>query len=402
MANSLSASFPEYWSRRMQVKRKRENVYPVICSFEEKAVLKKGDTVHRPYRSTLYVKTVGAGGAYTRQDITDTDEYLTIDVKKEISFYLEDYDAIQHNYRIANEYADDVGKDLYNWIDGDVLGEYDQASSVIGNYEITGSGSSGDGVGFTLTTSNILKVFGKARRALKNKHIPTKGRWAIISPEFEDILYQFLAGKESQLGDRTGENGHIGRYGGFDLYVSEGLGWSARLEFGTNPTAGDTVTINGVTFTFQNTADSAGEVKIGANAAASLANLVAAINGSGTGDGTDYYELSEANRNLLTGITATAGSGYMTVKGEGVGYVTVSETLTASADVWTASKQIQHCLFGQGKPIDLVIQKYPKLEIKDRSGYIGKDFVTWILYGLKTFSEGKDAMVDVQIRSDAF
>ena len=402
MANSLSASFPEYWSRRMQVKRKRENVYPVIANFEEVKTLKKGDVVNRPYRSTLYVKTVGTGGSYSRQDITDTNEYLTVDVKKEITFYLEDYNAIQSNYKTANEYADDVGKDLYNWIDGDLLGEYDQATSSVGNYELTGSGSAGDGIGITLTTSNILKVFGAARKKLDNLKISKKGRWAILSPEFEDILWQFLSGKESALGDSTGKNGHLGKYGGFDLYSSVGLGWSARLEFGTEPTADDTIVINGVTLTFKATASAAGQIKLTGTASTTLDNVVACINASGTGDGTDYYEPSTANRNLLTGITATDGTTYMTLKGEGFGYVAVSETLTASADIWTTTKQIQHVLFGQGKPIDLVVQKYPKLEIFHRDGYIGRDFVTWILYGLKTFAEGADQLVNVLIRSDAF
>ena len=44
--------------------------------------------------------------------------------------------------------------------------------------------------------------------------------------------------------------------------------------------------------------------------------------------------------------------------------------------------------------------------MKDRSdatyGYTGQDFVAWGLYGKKTFAEGADALVDVQIRSDAF
>ncbi|MEI6316289.1 MAG: hypothetical protein WCO65_01005 [bacterium] len=38
---------------------------------EEQDTLKKGDTVHRPYRSSLTVNDMGAQGQYTRQDITD-------------------------------------------------------------------------------------------------------------------------------------------------------------------------------------------------------------------------------------------------------------------------------------------------------------------------------------------
>jgi len=406
MSNSLSASFPVYFSRRMQLKRKRENVYPIIASFAERKTLKKGYRVERPYRSTLYVNTIGTDGAYSRQDVTDTQQYMDIDVKKEITFYLEEYNEIQHNYKVANEYADDAGRDMYNWVDGDVLGEYDQAASVVANYEMVASGSASDGIGFTLSTSNVLSVFGKVRRKLKNLHIPIKGRWAIISPEFEDILYQYLAGKESALGDSTGLNGHIGKYGGFNLYVSEGCGWSARLEMGTNPTANDTVVINGVTFTFVASVGTAGNLHICDTAAETVANMVAAINTPGTaitesGSG-GYTAITSANQNLLKGITATDGTTYMTLKAEGHGSVVVSETLTAAADIWTTTKQLQHILFGQGKPIDLVLQKYPNSSVQRRTGYIGRDFINWMLYGLKTFNDGKDALVDVQIRSDAF
>lgn len=411
MSNSLSASFPEYFSRRMQVKRTRENIYPIIANYEEVAGLKDGDRVHRPYRSALVVQSVGTDGAVTRQDITDTDEYLDVTTKKDITIYVEDYDAIQSHYKTANEYADDAGKALYNWIDGDVLGEYANAASVVGNYELAGSGSLADGIGFTLTTSNILSVFGKARRKLDGKKISQKGRWAAISPEFYDILWQFIAGKESALGDTTGQNGHVGKYGGFELYVTPGLGWSSRLEFATNPTDGDTVVINGVTLTFKDTlGTTAGNLNIASTAALTLATLVAAINTPGTSvtEATDagFVALSAANQALLSGITATDVTTYMTLKGEGVGYVAVSETLSATDDIWTTTKQIQHVLFGQGKPVDLIIQKYPKVEPKDRSdasyAYIGKDILLWLLYGLKTFTEGKDQLVDVLVRSDGY
>ncbi|MEK0338346.1 MAG: hypothetical protein QQN41_13030, partial [Nitrosopumilus sp.] len=88
------------------------------------------------------------------------------------------------------------------------------------------------------------------------------------------------------------------------------------------------------------------------------------------------------------------------LKVEGKGYVALTEGLTAAS--WVANKTIQHNLFGQGRPIDLVIQKYPKMVTQVRSDYVGRDFISWELYGLKTFEEGKDQLVDVQSRADSF
>lgn len=408
MANNVSPSFAERWSKRIQVIREPTAVYAAIANYEERSNLEDGDVVHRPYATALHAKTLPSTGAFSRQDLTLTDESLTVDQKKEISFFRQDYEKIQASIPFTDKFAKHAGQVLINAVDGDVLGEYDQADSVVANYEISGSGSSGDGIGFTLTTSNILKVFALANRKLDRLNIPMNDRWAVISGEFRDILFQYLAGKESALGDSTGKNGHIGKYAGFKLYLSNACGWSGRLEWGTNPTNADTVTINGVAVTFLATlAANEGEVHICSTAAKTLDEFVEFINAPET----SVTEATDAGITALStaaylkawsGIAATDGATYLTIKAEGKGWIAVSETLTAAADIWTTTKQLQHCLFGQGKPTDLVIQKFPKIETQVRSGYIGRDFVTWELYGLKTFDEGDAQLVDVQIRSDAY
>lgn len=404
MANNLSASFPAYWSRRMQRKYYKDKVYSALASMEERATLKKGNTVHRPYRSELAVNTLSSEGAYTRQDITDTDESLVINIEREVSFYVRDIDDMQSNYNTINDYADDAGNALGDKIDGDYLGEYDQATSKVGNYDLGGGGSLNDGIGFTLSPSNILQVFGKIRKKMDALNINQANRWGVISPEFFDILWQFIAGKESQLGDATGQNGMIGSWGGFRLHKSNNEGWSGKLLIGSVPTAGDTVVINGVTFTFVDTGnvDTAGEVYYGLNAAAAITNLVAAVNAPGTASAGVYSPVSAADQKKLKDIAATGVSGGITFKATGKSYVAVSETLTAVADIWTTTLQIQHQLFGQDKAIDLVIQKYPSMLTKERDGYIGKDIVSYVVYGKKTFSEDAKKLVDVLTRSDAY
>ena len=407
MSNSLSANFPEFWSKRIQVVSEKLAVYRKIANFEEAGQLKIGDVVHRPYGTTLIANAVGTDGAYTRQDITMTNEYLTVDQKKEATFYVEDADELQSKYPIAKFWSDRAAVALINKIDGDVLGEYDQADSQLGNYELGGGGSAADGIGFTLTTSNILKVFSKANKALDKLNVAMGDRKAVISPDFRDVLFQFIAGKETALGDSTGKNGHIGKYAGFQLYMSNALGWSGRLEFATNPTEADTITINGVAFNFKATlGEVAGTIHICSDAENTLNSLVAAINTPGTSvdSATDagFVAVSDANVILLKDIVATDVATYMTLKAEGHGSIAVSETLSAEADIWTLTKQLQHNLFMQGTPTDLVVQKYPNMQMFHRTGYIGKDVVTWTFYGLKTFDEGDRLLVDVQIRSDAF
>lgn len=399
MANNLAAGFKAYWSRRMQRKMNKIDVFRAIASFEEEAQLKKGDRVHRPYRSELTPQDYTRGTAFSVQDIETTDEYLVVDQAKVIPFYVDDLDELQSSYKDTNEFADDCAVKLGNLIDAAVLAEVLNADSVVD--EAAFGGTAGNGI--TATSGNIQKIFSTADKKLNRLNVPNEGRYAVISPDLKQVLLDYLAGKESQMGDEVGLNGKIGRYYNFDVRLSNNLAWTGVLALATNPTADDTVTINGVVFKFVTSPSAAGDIDIGADADTSRANLAAAING-GAGAGTAYVAISAANRKLLYNFSAVNddSNNILTVTAKGASYVTVSETLTAAADLWTAEKQIQHNVFGRKGATDVVVQKYPNLEIKDVQDKIGKNMVPWTLYGLKTFSEGKKQLVDVKVRTDQF
>jgi hypothetical protein len=88
MANSIIASLKEVWSRDYQDMAEKVRVYSNIANFRLESDLKKGDTAHRPYMSDVTVNTLGSEGSYTRQDITSTDESLSVDQEKEATFYI--------------------------------------------------------------------------------------------------------------------------------------------------------------------------------------------------------------------------------------------------------------------------------------------------------------------------
>lgn len=399
MANNLAAGFKAYWSRRMQRKMNKIDVFRAIASFEEEAQLKKGDRVHRPYRSELTPQDYSKGTAFTVQDIETTDEYLVVDQAKVIPFYVDDLDELQSSYKDTNEFADDCAVKLGNLIDAAVLAEVLNADSVVD--EAAFGGTAGNGI--TPTSGNIQKIFSTADKKLNRLNIPNEGRFATISPDLKQVLLDYLAGKESQMGDEVGLNGKCGRYYNFDIHLSNNLAWTGVLLMATNPTADDTVTINGVAFKFVASPSAAGDVDLGADDAASRANLIAAING-GAGAGSAYIALSAANRKLLYGFNAVNddNANTVTVTAKGASYVVVAETLTATADLWTPAKQIQHNVFGRKGATDVVVQKYPNLEIKDVQDKLGKNMVPWTFFGYKTFSEGKKQLVDVKVRTDQF
>ena len=47
----------------------------------------------------------------------------------------------------------------------------------------------------------------------------------------------------------------------------------------------------------------------------------------------------------------------------------------------------------------MVVQSQPKIQVKEISDRLGVNIVASTLYGIKTFKEGKDQMVDVKINT---
>lgn len=112
------------------------------------------------------------------------------------------------------------------------------------------------------------------------------------------------------------KNGYAGNFAGYNVYSSNNVKHSRTISFST-VVATDAITIAGVTFTFVSSlSTTAGEVLKGANDAAALANLAAAVNGA-AGAGTTYVDISAADRAKLKGVRANLNgtSGLLTTAG---------------------------------------------------------------------------------------
>lgn len=398
MANALTAFNPAYWSKRMQIVRIKEPVYRALANFEERSNLKNGDTVHRPYRSSLLVQSYSKGTAVTVQDVTATDESLSVGTTKIVPFYVDDLDALQNKWDTVNAFADDAGRELEAFIDGDFLAEVANARDTIDDGDIGGVA----GNAIALSTSNVLKVFAAASKKLTNQmkggKMSMSDRFAVITPTTLQVLVEYLAGKDTSLADKVGENGKIGMFLGFELYLSVNTYYTATWTPADQPSDTDTVSINGVTFTFETGAiDAAGKVKSETNLETTLTNLKNALNAPGTSSST-YSAVSAANQKLLQGLAATSSATALSITFEGGGEVVVAAS--AAADVWSATKA--RLMFGKKKCVDLVIQKEPNVVFKDVPDKLGRNVLPWTLYGLKTFEEGKDMMVDVQLDASQF
>lgn len=402
-------------SDRMQVVRYSTPVYAAQASFEERPKLNDGQSVVRPTFSRLYADTYVRGTNSTPQDYTEGTETLTVNTSKIITLAVDDLDLIQHKPNLMAQLAGNSMSAINKQVDADYLGEVVNAVSTVDAADFGGA----SGAGVVVDTSNVLGVYSAALRKLQLQDIDITGMvdprpqagnmkpggtsgFANCSPYFYEQLSKSLAGRETVDGDMVGKNGYKGHYFGFDNFVTTNGTWTGVLTIASTPTDGDTVTINGVVFTFKTTLGStAGNVAIGGSADAARLNLSELINAPSTTDA-GQVALSAANARLLNRMTATdaASPNTLTLVAKGYGYVVVSETLTDATDAWTS--EISSQMFGQKGCVDMVLQAKPQVKTSDIPLQIGKYVKPYVLYGQKTFTEGAQAMVQVKVDSSSW
>ncbi len=355
-----------------------------------------GKKVHRAIidLSDTEVRDVTRYTDRTIGTVGDSSEYIEVDKQKAVDFKIDNWDKLQNGpLKVGEEAGKQCALKLRRYIDADIFSEVLNAFDSFDDGDIAGTA----GNGITLSTTNLAQVFAELQAKLLSNNIEESGDLAVVvDPYVASIVNQTIIGKNIQLTDLTLKNGYAGPLLGFSMYISNNLTYTASLAFGTNPTANDTVTIAGVTFKFVASPAAAGDIDIGADAAGSLANLVAAINGA-AGAGTAYIELSAANRKKLTTarVVATNATTAMTIKAIGAGRISVSETLTAAGDVW--SKKMIHCFAGRMKSIDVVVQQDVMPDLRKEPRQKTVNVLTDALYGLKTFSDGAQRFLDLQI-----
>ena len=385
MAQNLDAFIPELWSRRIQYLTRNALVATQICSFEEQPDLKYGDRIHRPYPNDLVVNDYTKYTDTTQQDLIGTDEYLDIDQSKEISFAIDEVDWIQNKYDLENSYVERAAYRLSNDIDGSVLGEVVNAAISCDGSDIGSSGA------ISLSTSNCLNAIMTAWAKLTANGCEMDKTWAlVVSPKTASIIAQTVAQDWFSLADLALKNGYAGNFAGYKVYSSNNVFHKRTISF-SSVVATDEITVAGVKFTFvASIGSTAGNVLKGANDAAALANLAAAINGA-SGAGTTYVEVSAADRAKLKNAKANldATTGVLTTAGA----VLVSTPDTTI----TVGNAEEHAILCRPGAIDLIMQQNIDVRKTPLPKQKADYYIISCLYGKKTFTEGKNRMVDIKI-----
>ncbi len=348
--------------------------------------------------SGVRVRAVTTNVDRTIDPITDTRETMTIDRKFGTTFPLSRYEEVQAGpLNPGAVIGAKVAHKLAEYVDADILTETRNAFADFDNGDLTTTVSSGTGI--TLNSTTVPQLVTRAPAKLGRNNQTLVDLCFVIDNYGAADLSQYLLGKNIDLAGSVYRNGYTGTVSNAEVYVSENLTGEATLLSAGTFSNNDTVTIGGVVFTAVSSIGStAGNFLIGANAAASITNLTGLINSPSTTSSTQVA-LSAADQITITDtlrLTATATSAtVMTIVGKGSGRLVLSEAATN----WSWSTNILHAYFGKKGAIDVVIQEEVDMEMRDEPKQRTKNVMSDILYGVQTFTDGKQMFLDVLINA---
>jgi hypothetical protein len=346
----------------------------------EEVIKTDGFKAHRPILSHPQVGTYTPHVDISFEAKAASKQTLQVDTFKYAAEDIDITEKMQTPYNLVEHSLTSIRKGLMNHVEQVYLSQ------------IVNAGQSISGSPVAVTSANILDIIEEAEGKLGANDAPfdTARRAIVLGPRTVAKLRRSKSDRESRLGDSVMENGVVGPWQGWTIVQNNNLPWSATLTIATQPTDGDTVTIAGVTFTFKTTLGStAGNVLIGADAAAARANLRAAVLGL-SGAGTTYVALSAKSRFMLTRKRNVSCTSAQAMAFTGFGDISVSETLTAVADIWSA--QLQKAGFMVRGAIDLVIQ-FMELEVGTKEKGFADLPKGIIGVGSYMFDDGKDLSV---------
>jgi len=374
-----------------------------IANLRFEPVLKYGESVERVAFdiSAVRVRSVVRGAASTVDSVTDTSELLTINLEKEAVFHVSDGEVKQAGplnpgEAIGGQIAIKVAADL----DARILYEAKNAYQTFDTGDLTALVSNATPIALSSTTvpQMVTRMPAKLRRG--TNQILSNMCMVVDSYALSD-MEQFLLTKEFNIVESVFKNGYAGAIAQAEVYVSENLTGEVTLGMATNPTNGDTLTINGVVITFvtSSVGTTAGNVLVGSDVDTTRASLAGLINNPGTTSATQVA-LSATNQNLFTDeyrFTATNSDSANTLNlvGTGSGRLSVAETLTASGDTWTTP--YIHAYYGKKGGIDVAVQSLEEVDMRPTADRRGTNVFSSYLAGIKTFADGAKKFLDVKI-----
>jgi hypothetical protein len=373
---------------KFTIAKAQENLYSTSLGAVVGAVdTEKMGTVYNPFVtkpafSEGSVSDSHATGAY----VVDADS-LQINRRADSSAQINSYDWKSLDFSLLANRSMEMGKGIAQIADAYFL------SRPVGNVDKAfTAGDFGGSAGAAITIVEGTPSSGQANiddvinAGLTQIHVAnsTDKKFMAVSPFEANRLRQFLQATGNNIADKVLVNGiesgvtRVGTtFSGVDVYMTNNLTHEVVVTMATIPTAGQTLTINGVVITFVATLTGAGQVHIASTVDITRANLAEFLTGTNfPGDtseveatDTGYQALSVANRNKLSLIALTAvndnGADTLTLTSRGTLVVTTNVT---GATVATS----RQCILGDYGSINMYLPSkgmdYTETKVEGKPG----------------------------------
>lgn len=399
MANSLSSVSPYIWAKEAERSLFVDNKAMAIANTTLKTLIAgAGNLVYKQIISYPASATYTPGSDITTQALSSSAESLTVSTWKASLMTIDDTEKVQSIVDLVSNVSKKMMAMHNNSIEQAVTYEAVNAAWSLDDGNV--GGTSGNNI--NVNTNTVPQIFIAADTKLDAVDAPKAGRTAVVGGHFLGQLKLQQAGRNTPFSDGVNTRGIVANLFGWDILYSNNLYYTATLTLATNPTATDTITICGVTFTFAASLTVAGNLIICDTPTNNIINVVAALNAPQTAitatSTAGYQVVSAENVFLLRDkrrITASIVSAATTIGIVGYGDIVVSETLSATADVWSA--QTQNSLFLVAGAIDLIVQIPPIIDVVRDPDQFSDIVKSMVGYGKKTFADGAREMVRVKV-----
>lgn len=360
--------------------------------------LKFGDTVTRFSLdlSAVRVRTFTNLIDRTIDPITDSTQTMTVNIQSSAVFPIARLEKIQAGPLNPGEIAGkNIAMKVATYLDSFILYETKNAYAVFDTGNLTTASSNGTPI--TLSSTTVPQMISMSFAKLMSNNVEGTNLCWVLDPFSVSSIAQFPIGKELGNTGTTFKNGFTGPLFNAEVFTSNNLTGEATLLSTGAFTDTQTITIQGVVLTTVTTIGStAGNVLIGANAAATITNIAALLNAPGTttAQGVAFSAADQIKITDTNGIVATATSAtVLTVVARGSSRLTLSETQTNAS--WASN--FVHAYYGMKDSIDVAIQDNPEMEMRNEPKQLTTNIFTDIVAAVKTFTDGSQQFLDVQI-----
>lgn len=397
MANSLTDVVKLHYAEATQ-----ENLEKTLTAMDLAGMIDipNGTTKNLPYVQMRATSNYTKYTNQTIQDVTTGNDTIVINTTPMVTFAMDVIDEGDDYIDVKPEVIQDASYQIKKRIDGDFFA---QVTNAKWKYDANGFGrNTGTLSPITLTTGasqNISTVFGKAKAGLTNNGA-NGSKLALCIDDFisADLTTLGMETNVSGVADVSYTRGFQGRFGGMDAYSVSMLSSSVVFDLATQPTDGDTITIQGVTFTFKTTLGStAGNVLIGASADTASINLVALLNAPGTTTA-QGVALSSDDQAILEAISAVDGTNLLTISSKNGALMASTSMTNASNDL--QAQVVNACIMEKGS-IKMAIRNGVKVDSRDEPLKLVTNYFIYARYWLKVTTRSKERMVIIPLISQA-